>query len=28
VFCSFTEIPDNYLTQKSQIIHISAGRAV
>ena len=28
IFCSFTEIPDNYLTQTSQIIHISAGRAV
>ena len=28
IFCSFTEIPDNFLTQTSQIIHISAGRAV
>lgn len=28
IFCSFTEIPDNFLTQKSQIIHITAGRAV
>ena len=28
IFCSFTEIPDNFLTQKSQIIHVSAGRAV
>ena len=28
VFCSFTEIPDNPLTQLSQIIHITAGRAV
>ena len=28
VFCSFTEIPDNHLTQQSQIIHITAGRAV
>ena len=27
VFCSFTEIPDNALTQGSQIIHITAGRA-
>ena len=28
VFCSFTEIPDNPLTQHSQIVHITAGRAV
>ena len=28
VFCSFTEIPDNPLTQRSQIVHITAGRAV
>ena len=28
IFCSFTEIPDNFLTQRSQIVHISAGRAV
>ena len=28
VFCSFTEIPDNPLTQNSQIVHITAGRAV
>jgi len=28
IFCSFTEIPDIFLTQKSQIVHISAGRAV
>ena len=28
VFCSFTEIPDNPLTQQSQIVHITAGRAV
>ena len=28
IFCSFTEIPDNALTQQSQIIHVTAGRAV
>ena len=28
VFCSFTEIPDNPLTQYSQLVHITAGRAV
>ena len=28
VFCSFTEIPDNILTQHAQIVHITAGRAV
>ena len=28
IFCSFTEIPDNFLTQRSQIVHIAAGRAV
>ena len=28
VFCSFTETPDNPLTQQSQIVHITAGRAV
>ena len=28
VFCSFTEIPDNALTQRAQIIHVTAGRAV
>lgn len=28
IFCSFTEIPDNFLTQQSQIIHVTAGRAV
>lgn len=28
IFCSFTEIPDDSLTQQSQIIHVTAGRAV
>jgi hypothetical protein len=28
IFCSFTEIPDNPLTQGSQIINVTAGRAV
>ena len=28
IFCSFTEIPDNFLTQQSHIIHVTAGRAV
>lgn len=28
IFCSFTETPDNVLTQQSQIIHVTAGRAV
>lgn len=28
IFCSFTEIPDNILTQNAQIINVTAGRAV
>ena len=28
IFCSFTEVPDNILTQHAQIVHITAGRAV